>query len=106
VHFGTARPQARWYAHIMRELYRTFVNRVGTQEAIALAHDLEHWQGPMEAHRAEIAKLGFDPDRHAWADCPHAEARSLWVRAVALLGSRADDLTFLRTCAVPAAAHS
>jgi hypothetical protein len=33
-------------------------------------------------------------------ECPHAEARTLWTEAVATLGPRASELTFLRSRAV------
>lgn len=86
----------------MRAIYRAFLNRVGTDEALALAHDLEHWHGIMEQHRAEIIRLGFAPDGHPdWDDCPHADARRLWARALRLLGPGADDLELLRTCSTP-----
>jgi hypothetical protein len=86
----------------MRNIYRAFLNRVGTDEALALAHDLEHWHGIMEQHRTEIIRLGFAPDGHpGWDDCPHADARRLWERALRLLGDRADDLELLRTCSTP-----
>ena len=29
-------------------------------------------------------------------ECPHAEARALWSEAIAIFGSRAHELTFLR----------
>lgn len=87
---------------IMRDIYRAFLNRVGTDEALALAHDLEHWHGAMEEHRTEIIRLGFAPDGHpGWDDCPHADARRLWERALRLLGDRADELELLRACSRP-----
>ncbi|MCA1585579.1 MAG: hypothetical protein LC791_12715 [Acidobacteria bacterium] len=87
----------------MRAIYRAFLNRVGSDTALALAHDLEHWHGAMVAHRDEMMMLGFAPDGHAgWEDCPHAEARRLWNRAVQLLGRAAGDLELLRACALPA----
>lgn len=86
----------------MREIYRAFLNRVGTDRALALAHDLERWHGRMERHRDEIMRLGFAPDGHPrWDDCPHAEARRLWDRAVDVLGSGAVELAFLRACSLP-----
>lgn len=86
----------------MRDVYRAFFNRVGTDRALALAHDLDRWHGRMEPHRDEILRLGFAPDGHPqWEDCPHAEARRLWVRALDVLGSRAGELEFLRACSWP-----
>jgi hypothetical protein len=87
---------------MMRNIYRLFLNRVGTDQALVLAHDLEHWHGRMQVHRDEIMRLGFAPDGHSrWEDCPHAEARQLWARAVQVLGSRAGELEFLRACSLP-----
>jgi hypothetical protein len=36
-------------------------------------------------------------------ECPHAEARMLWSEAVATFGTRADELTFLRSRAATSA---
>ncbi len=76
--------------------YRAILNRIDGEPARRLAHDLESWHGRMEAHRHAIAALGFDPDGHpTWEDCPHAEARQLWDRAVLTLGSGAQEFEFL-----------
>ena len=89
----------------MLSLYRIALNILGTDEALRLADDLEHWEGPMRDHRDAVARLGFAPDGHAtWTDCPHAEARRLWARAVAQLGDKARAFTFLARCAAPASA--
>lgn len=85
--------------------YRTTLNALGTDEALRLADDLEHWEGPMRTHRDTVARLGFAPDGHpGWTDCPHAEARRLWTRAVGQLGDRARSFAFLQQCAASAAA--
>jgi hypothetical protein len=85
--------------------YRATLNAVGTDEALRLAYDLEHWEGPMRAHRESVARLGFAPDGHpSWTDCPHAEARRLWARAVGQLGDKARAFVFLLQCATPSAA--
>ena len=80
----------------MRDEYRAFANRVGTDDALALAHDLEHWHDAMEAHRESLTRLGFPPDGHPeWEGCPHAESRKLWDEALRVLGSRAVELKYL-----------
>jgi hypothetical protein len=33
-------------------------------------------------------------------ECPHVEARGLWAEVLALLGTRADELAFLRSRAL------
>jgi len=74
----------------MRDVYRGLVDHVGTNDALVLAQQLEHWHDSMVAHRASIGRLGFPPDGHPeWANCPHVEARRLWDRAVRVLGRRA-----------------
>lgn len=90
----------------MRDIYRACLNRVATDEALMLAHALDRWHGDMEQHRAAIVKLGFAPDGHpGWDDCPHAEARRLWERALRLFGKGADSLELLRSCAMPGGAR-
>ncbi len=92
----------------MREMYRAFMARVRTTDARGLAHDLEHWHDSMEAHETSLSRLGFAPDGHAewegcsdareqrqWGSCPHAQTQRLWAQAVRVLGSRADELTYL-----------
>ena len=80
----------------MRDVYRGLVNHVGTNDALVLAHQLEHWHDSMVSHRASLTRLGFPPDGHSeWANCPHVEARRLWDRAVRVLGRRAWELEFL-----------
>lgn len=72
---------------------RGLVDHVGTNDALVLAYQLEHWHDSMVGHRASLTRLGFAPDGHSeWANCPHLEARQLWDRAVPVLGSRAWDL--------------
>ena len=83
----------------MRDVYRAFANRVGTSDALAFAHNLQHWHDAMELHRESLTRLGFAPDGHPeWEDCPHAEARRLWHEALRVLGSRAGELEFLHAC--------
>lgn len=93
----------------MREVYRAFMARVKTTDALGLAHDLEYWHDSMEAHQASLARLGFAPDGQAewegcsdarehvkWGSCPHAQTRRLWAQAVRVLGSRASELSYLQ----------
>lgn len=77
---------------------------IGTNEAAALSVRLTAWHDAMVAHerklRAGQLVDGCDDE------CPHAEARGLWAEAVTVFGPRADELTFLRTCAVGTPAQS
>lgn len=86
----------------MLDVYRRVANLVGTNEAAALAHALNAWHDAMVRHRRRLQQLGFDPDGHpTWDDCPHAEARELWVQARDVFGTHADQLEFLRATARP-----
>ena len=93
----------------MREVYRAFVDRVGTTDALGRAHDLEYWHDSMETHTASLARIGFAPDGQVeWescsdapehskrGSCPHAQTRRLWAQAVRVLGSRASELRCLQ----------
>lgn len=84
----------------MLDVYRHVANRVGTNEAIAFAHELSVWHDAMVKYRRQIARLGFDPDRYAPDDdgAP-ADARDLWIRAVEIFGAYAAELEFLRQSA-------
>jgi hypothetical protein len=67
----------------------------GTNEAAALSARLSAWHDDMVAHER---RLGAGRARDTCGDeCPHAEARTLWSEAVVTFGSRAQELTFLRT---------
>jgi hypothetical protein len=67
----------------------------GTNEATALSARLSAWHDAMVAHerRLRAGRTGDSCDD----ECPHAEARALWSEAVATFGSRAHELTFLRS---------
>ena len=81
--------------------YAILGSGIGTTEATALHSRLTTWHDAMVAHERRL-KTG----RTAAAcddECPHAEARTLWAEALATLGPRASELTFLRSRAMPAA---
>lgn len=77
---------------------------VGTPEATSLSARLASWHDAMVGHarRLRIARTIDVCDD----DCPHAEARTLWSEVLATFGSRAHELTFLRSSALAAAGHS
>ena len=58
--------------------------------------ELQHWHDEMVMHQRFVRRLG---PSGCSDDCPHAEGRRLWREARELLGSAADGLTFLRSCA-------
>ncbi len=73
-------------------------SRIGTAEAASLCVRLTTWHDAMVAHerRLNTGRTTASCDD----DCPHVEARSLWPEALATLGSRANELTFLRSRAI------
>lgn len=71
---------------------------IGTNEAASLSVRLTAWHDAMVSHERKL-RTGQLVDG-CNDECPHAEARGLWAEAVAVFGLRADELTFLRTCAV------
>lgn len=73
--------------------YRTLGTTIGTREAVDLAHRLAMWHDAMVIHQ----RGGRHRSNACEADCPHAEAQSLWLEAVDVYGERAHALGFLRT---------
>jgi hypothetical protein len=73
---------------------------VGTEEAASLCVRLNAWHDAMVAHerRLRANRTGQACDE----DCPHVEARTLWVEALATFGERANDLAFVRSRAMVA----
>ena len=84
-------------------LYTMVRSGNGTPEAAALSARLAAWHDAMVAHERKI-RAG-----HAEVcdeECPHADARTLWVEAVDVFGNRAQELTFLRSRATNASEGS
>ncbi len=75
--------------------YAMLGSRVGTTEAASLSARLTAWHDAMVAHERRLrTRTTGDPCDE---ECPHAEARALWSEALAAFGSRAGELTFLRS---------
>lgn len=75
--------------------YAILGSSIGTAEAASLCARLVTWHDAMVAHERRI-RTG--PTRHACdEECPHVQARTLWSEALATLGPRARELTFLRS---------
>ena len=68
---------------------------VGTPEAASLCARLTIWHDAMVAHERRL-RSGRTADT-CDDDCPHVQARTLWSEALAALGPRARELTFLRS---------
>ena len=59
--------------------------------------ELSQWHDDMVMLQRVVRRVG---QRVACSDtCPHAVGRRLWDEARSLLGTKADALTFLRSCA-------
>ena len=84
--------------------YAILGSGVGTAEAASLCARVTVWHDAMVAHerRLRTGRAGDACDD----ECAHVEARTLWAEAVATLGSRANELTFLRSRAVASGRNS
>ena len=74
---------------------------LGTNEATSLSARLSAWHDAMVAHDRRL-RTGRTSDV-CDDECPHADAPALWSEAVATFGSRAHELTFLRSRATDSA---
>jgi hypothetical protein len=75
-------------------VYQSIAVRVGTRAACELAPRLAAWHDAMVIHQRRAAT---DKDSACAPDCPHDEARSLWLEALEAYGDDAHQLGFLRT---------
>jgi hypothetical protein len=74
-------------------------SRIGTREAASLAERLAAWHDSMVAHERRLRTA--PTDQMCDDECPHVEARTLWIEAVATFGDGASELRFLRSRATP-----
>lgn len=75
--------------------YAMLGSSVGTAEAASLCVRVMAWHDAMVAHERRL-RTARTTDR-CDEECPHVEARTLWSEALATLGPRASELTFLRS---------
>lgn len=75
-------------------LYVMVSSGLGTSEAMALSARLSDWHDAMVSHER---RLRSGASGRCDDDCPHAEAPALWSEAVETFGTRAQELTFLRS---------
>jgi hypothetical protein len=100
----------KWRARAAREEesdmnpYATVGSGIGSAEAASLRARLMAWHDTMVAHERRL-RSGQTTDT-CDDECPHVEARALWTEASAVLGPRANELTFLRSRALGASASS
>jgi hypothetical protein len=83
-------------------LYSMVGSGNGTPEASALSARLATWHDAMVAHER---KIRAGREEACDEECPHAEARTLWVEAREVFGDRAQQLTFLRSRAAVESKH-
>jgi hypothetical protein len=83
-------------------LYSMVGSGNGTPEASALSARLATWHDAMVAHER---KIRAGREEVCDEECPHAEARTLWVEAREVFGDRARQLTFLRSRAAVESKH-
>jgi hypothetical protein len=77
---------------------------IKTSEAASLSARLAAWHDAMVAHERRL-RTGRTADT-CDDECPHVEARTLWVEALATFGARAGELRFLRSRAIGASRQS
>lgn len=70
-----------------------------TAEAVSLRARLVAWHDAMVTHER---RLRSTPAARCGDECPHIQAGALWAEASAILGSRANELQFLRSRALAA----
>jgi hypothetical protein len=75
--------------------YAVIGSGMGTPEAVSLGVRLSAWHDSMVAHERRLRSTPSTDECHD--ECPHAEARALWAEALETFGSRAHELTFLRS---------
>ena len=78
--------------------YGVVSSGIGTVEAESLRGRLMAWHDAMVAHERRL-RSGQSTDV-CNDECPHVEARTLWAETAAMLGARANSLTFLRSRAL------
>ena len=81
-------------------VYTMLGSGLGTAEATALSARLATWHDAMVAHERKVQ--AGRADAACDEECPHADARMLWIEAREIFGERAQELTFLRSRATAA----
>lgn len=74
-------------------VYRTLGDSIATIEARDLAEQLVQWHDAMVNHLRAVNIRGVRCEE----GCPHEQARGFWVQALAMFGTDAAKLGFLRT---------
>jgi hypothetical protein len=74
-------------------VYQSIAVGVGTRAAFELAPRLAAWHDAMVMHQRRLAIARESP---CAPDCPHHQARSLWLEALETYGDDAHQLGFLQ----------
>jgi len=74
-------------------MYQSIAARVGTRAAIELAPRLAAWHDGMVMH---VRRARTSRESACTPDCPHEDARALWLEALEVYGDDAHQLEFLR----------
>ena len=85
-------------------VYTMIGSGLATAEAAALSARLATWHDAMVAHERKLRAARADAACDE--ECPHADARWLWIEALEIFGDRAQELTFLRSRATAASGPS
>jgi hypothetical protein len=75
--------------------YAMVGSNLDTYEAASLRARLMAWHDAMVAHERRLKSNAAADICHE--ECPHVAAGMLWAEALTLLGSEANELTFLRS---------
>lgn len=75
--------------------YAMVGSALDTNEVTSLRARLMAWHDAMVAHERRLKSTGAADICHD--ECPHVSAAMLWAEALTLLGSEANELTFLRS---------
>ena len=84
--------------------YLALCSSLGINDADSLSARLTAWHDAMVAHERRLGTARTSDLCHD--ECPHADARALWSEAIAIFGTRAHELTFLRSRANEPSRHS
>jgi hypothetical protein len=84
--------------------YLALCSSLGINDADSLSARLSAWHDAMVAHERRLGAVRSNDTCDD--ECPHADARTLWSEAIEIFGTRAHELTFLRSRANDSPRHS
>jgi hypothetical protein len=84
--------------------YLALCSSLGINDADSLSARLSAWHDAMVSHERRLGAVRSNDTCDD--ECPHADARTLWSEAIEIFGTRAHELTFLRSRANDSPRHS